>query len=219
MPRAYDTEYFLVDLEVPEDLLPLVMDTPRLLPGERQDDYFLLFEAMVTELIPELDLEWLLAIDLAWIFFEIQRYRRWKNAIILTNRRAALEEALVRTDPTYSSMGPSETFRAKIRMVADALEGDPNKDPGVAAQLKHYGYDSDALNAVAFMSGVASLATVEKFLASARQQLTTALREAAVRREFKLRAEQFQKRLLAEHRQLQASRQEKGDVDGAKTQK
>jgi hypothetical protein len=63
------------------------------------------------------------------------------------------------------------------------------------------------------MQGVTALATVEKFLASARHQLTTTLREAAVRREFKLRAEQVQKRLLEEHRQLQASRQEKGNVE------
>ena len=89
----------------------------------------------------------------------------------------------------------------------------------MAVQLKHYGYDDDALNAAAFMHGVTELATVEKFLASARQQLTTALRETVVRREFKLRAEQIQKRLLEERRQLQASRQEKGNVDGAKTQK
>jgi hypothetical protein len=217
MHRTYDTEYFLVDLDVPEHLLLLVMDTPRVLPGERREDYFLFFEAMVTELIPELDLEWLLAIDLACIFWEIQRYRRWKNAMISTNRRAALEEALVRTDPAFLSTDPGPVFRARVRMKADALEGDPNKDPNVAAQLKHYGYDDDALNAAAFMHGVTALATVEKFLASARQQLTTTLRETAVRREFKLRAEAIQKRLLAEHRQLQASRQEKGNVDGAKT--
>jgi len=196
MPRDYDTEYFLVDLEVPDYLLPLVMDTPRLLPGERREDYFLFFEAMVTELIPDLDLEWLLAIDLAWIFWEIQRYRRWKNAIILTNRRAALEEALLRTDPAIYAMEPGVVFRGQVRMKANALDGDPNKDPAVAAQLKDYGYDNDALNAAAFMQGVTALAAVEKFLASARQQLTTTLRETAVRHEFKLRAEQAQKRLF-----------------------
>jgi hypothetical protein len=212
MPRDYDTEYFLLDLEVPENLVPHVMDMPRLLPGERPEDYFLYFEAMVTELIPEFDLEWLLAIDLAWIFLEIQRLRRWKNAIILTNRRAALEEALVRTDPTIFSE-PGAVFRARVRMKADALDGDANKDPAVAAQLKNYGYDSDALNAAAFMQGANQLVTVEKFLASARQQLTTTLREAAVRREFKLRAEQLQKRLLEENRQLRASRLEKGSVE------
>jgi hypothetical protein len=35
----------------------------------------------------------------------------------------------------------------------------------------------------------------------------------AVRREFKLRAEQVRKRLLEDNRQLQASRQEKGSVE------
>ena len=95
MSEVYDTNYFLDDLQVPENLLPRVQECPQLMPGERREDYFMLFEAMVTELIPDLDLEWLLAIDLAWIFFEIQRYRRWKNAVILTNRRAALEDVLI----------------------------------------------------------------------------------------------------------------------------
>jgi hypothetical protein len=217
MSVTYDDKFFLDDLEVPDHLLDRVMETPQLLPGECQEDYFLLLVAMANELDPGLDLEWLLAIDLAWLFWEIERYRRWKNAIILTNRRAALEEALIRSDPasflnrdpTSFLKNPGPVFRGQIRLKVLALEA--NRDPEIAAQLKQDGYDDDALNASAFMHGVVALATVEKFLASARQQLRTTLREAIVRREFKLRADRLQKRFLEEHRQPEANRQQQAE--------
>jgi hypothetical protein len=65
-------------------------------PGERQEDFYLFFAAMIGELLPEPDLEWLLCIDLAWIYWDIERFRRWGNAIIAMNQRSALEEALTR---------------------------------------------------------------------------------------------------------------------------
>jgi hypothetical protein len=212
MPRAYDRDYFLA-LDVPEHLLPLVMDAPRLLPGERREDFLLFFEAMVNELLPDSDLEWLLAVDLAWIYREIERYRRWKNAIIAVNQRAALEEALVRSDPLAPASGPTQMIRGKARMTVNALAGDAKKDRNVAAQLAEYGYDDDALNATAFMKGMLPLAEVEKFLASARRQLTITLREAIVRREFKLRAEQLERRLRDENLQNKAKQRENGKAE------
>jgi hypothetical protein len=92
MPKTYDAEYLIEAIEVPDYLVHLVMDTPRLLPGERAEDFILAFEAMVGELLPHFDLEWLLCIDLAWILWDIQRYRRWKTAIMVMNQRPALEE-------------------------------------------------------------------------------------------------------------------------------
>jgi hypothetical protein len=209
MPKTYDPEYLLEDLEVPDYLLHLVLQTPTLLPGERRDDYFVLFEAMIGELLPELDLEWLLVIDLAWIFWEIQRYRRWKNAIIVLSKRPALEEALLRTDPHRAIMEPLSLARAKIRMKADEVNGDWKKDRDVAAQLAQYDYNDDALNAAAFLQSVPSFGAIEKSLASARKQLTTTMREAIVRREFKLRTDRLQRHLWAEERELKAKKDEK----------
>jgi hypothetical protein len=61
------------------------------------------------------------------------------------------------------------------------------------------------------MQGAPALATVEKFLASARQQLTTTLREAIVRREFKLRAQRLEKRVIEGHRLPEANRQQQAE--------
>jgi hypothetical protein len=61
-----------------------VQAIPRLLPGETDDDFYRLFELVESDLLPDSDMEWLWAIDLAWLWFDIWRYRRWKNAILLT---------------------------------------------------------------------------------------------------------------------------------------
>jgi hypothetical protein len=60
----YTPEKIQFDFEVPDDLMPLVVAHPRLLPGETKDEYFLLFNIMVCSILPETDLEWLATIDL-----------------------------------------------------------------------------------------------------------------------------------------------------------
>jgi hypothetical protein len=62
------------------------------------------------------------------------------------------------------------------------------------------------MSAAAFLKASVALGVIEKFLASARQQLNAANRDAAFRREYKLRAEHLQNRLRAEERLLQAKR-------------
>jgi hypothetical protein len=183
------------------------MDTPRLLPGECRQEFFVFFEAAVGELVPNSNLEWLLCIDLAWTMWDIQRYRRWRDAIIMTNQRRAMIEALRRVDPAFSLAEPGPAVRAAVSKKLDSA-----KLEDLHAQFKKHEYDDVALNAVVFLESAADLATVEKFLASASHQFTLTLREVAVRRDFKLRAEKARGRLLTEDQPLLAKRaEEKGD--------
>jgi hypothetical protein len=211
MSEIFTAEHLKIHLEVPVAFIPLVLATPRLLPGETDDDYFRLFDMMLNELLPETDMEWLWTIELAWLWFEIYRYRRWKNAIILINRAAAVEKALSKTNPAAQGIGVTPGIRAQARLESQALRANP-KDRALNARLQEYGYDSDAINASAFVDGMMSLTMIEKFLASARQQASTMLREAALRRGFVRRATQADWRFQDEERARKAS-------DGAQTGK
>jgi hypothetical protein len=202
MPKTYDKPYFTDSLKVPECLVRRVMDTPRLLPGERCDDFFLLFEVMVGELVPASNLEWLLCIDLAWNMWDIERYRRWKHAMVAVNHRHAVEEALRLSHPQLGMSAPTPAIRAEIRKHLDAAGGDWQQDNVLSEQLAMGEYDNQALNATAFLQAASSLATIERFLASAFDRFNATLREVKVRREFKLRAEHARMRLLAEDRLL-----------------
>jgi hypothetical protein len=204
MTEIYTPEYLEKNLQVPDEILPFVQAAPRLLPGETDDDYYRLFEMMATEILPDTDIEWLWTIDLAWLWFDILRYRRWKNAIILTGRRAALEFALAKTNPEALQIGGmNPLIRGQARMDAEALRVDTNKRNPLNARLEAHGYDADAINATAFVQGLESLTTIEKFLTSARRQVAMMLREVGLHREFARRAKEINDRYLAQMKLLE----------------
>ena len=180
-------------------MLPFALATPRLLPGETDDDYYRLFEMMATDLSPDTDLQWLWVIDLTWLWFDIMRYRRWKNAIILTSRRAALEFALAKTDPEALQIsGMNPMIRAQARVDAEVLRVDKNNRNPLSVRLEAHGYDADAVNANAFVQALEPLTAIEKFLTSARHQVAAMVREVRLDCEFVRRAREVIDRNLAQ---------------------
>jgi hypothetical protein len=103
--NIYIPEY-LEHLQVSEEILPFVQATPRLLPGETDDDYYRLFELLATEVLPETPVQWLWAIDLAWLWFDVSRYRRWMNAILSTTGGAAPAGGMVGSMAKFLGMFP-----------------------------------------------------------------------------------------------------------------
>jgi hypothetical protein len=113
---------------------------------------------------------------------------------LVVSRQAALETALLRTHPSTLPNGP---YRIKISR-EEALEWrtNPKKRAVLEARLAEAGYDADALNAGAFIEAQVPLATIDRFLCSARGQLNATLKEIGVRREFAERARKaFDERL------------------------
>jgi hypothetical protein len=194
----YTSEKIQHDFEVPGALMPLVLAHPRLLPGETSDEYFLLFEMMVCTIAPDTDIEWLATIDLAWLQWEIQRLRRWKNAIILTNRTKALETALYETHHAAAVPGAITMIWAESKMNAEEIITKPGSHRDLETRLESRGYDTEAINAGAFVHSLVPLAAIEKFLSSARHQVTATLREVGLQREFARRATAAMKRVDAD---------------------
>ncbi len=123
---------------------------------------------MFSTILADTELEWLTTIDLAWLQWEIQRYRRWKNAIIMSNRTAAVETALRKTHKGAAMSGAMTMIRAESKMHAQEMSINPNAHPDVRAKLESHGYDTDAINAAAFVHSIVPITTIEKFLSSAR---------------------------------------------------
>lgn len=196
MARIYTPKYLKEQTEVPDEIMPFVLAGPRTLPGESEDDFFCLFDMMVLEVMPDAEIEWLWTIDLTWSLFEMQRYRRWKDAIILTGRSEALERALVRTNPAAAELGVTPSIRAMARSDSKVLQTNPN-DRALNDRLNRQGYDDVTINAEAFIHSAAAIAVVEKFLASARHNAVATLREVKLHREFAKRAKEAHKLFLA----------------------
>jgi hypothetical protein len=71
---------------------------PLLLPDESLDHYQALRLAIFGDLAPRSAIEWLLAIDVAELSWEIQGYRRLRHTLLETYRQQAIEAALRRID-------------------------------------------------------------------------------------------------------------------------
>ncbi|WP_456674888.1 hypothetical protein [Bradyrhizobium sp. RDM12] len=71
---------------------------PLLLPGEDPERYRTLRQAIFDDLAPQLAIEWLLAIDVAELSWEMQRYRMLRHKLLGIYRQKAIEASLRRID-------------------------------------------------------------------------------------------------------------------------
>src|SRR5258708_4104726 len=104
------------------------------------------------------------------------------------SRQGALEAAL---QVTHTSSFIPKTLPTRIiisRKEAEQWRTDPEKRRELEARLAGRGYDEETLNAGALMEALVPLATIDRFLSSARGQLKAMLKEVYVRREFIERA-------------------------------
>jgi hypothetical protein len=123
------------------------------------------------DLVPSTNIEWFVVADVAGLFSEIQRFTGWKGAILAAHRRAALESALELTH--FASAAPNNRPMRIIisRQEAEQWRTDPEKRGALNKRLAEHGYDEETLNAGALIEAMVPLATIERFLASARKQL------------------------------------------------
>src|SRR5207249_734152 len=78
--------------------LEVLAPSPLLLPGESREHYQALRQAIFADLAPRSAIEWLLAIDIAELSWEIQRYRCLRHQLLETQRQQAIAAALRRID-------------------------------------------------------------------------------------------------------------------------
>jgi hypothetical protein len=79
---------------------------------------------------------------------------------------------------------------------AEEWRTNPEKRKILDERLLEHGYDEETINAGALIEAQVPLATIERFLSSARGQFNAMLKEVSVRREFADRARKaFDKRL------------------------
>lgn len=174
------------------------ISTPPLLPGETEQQFVNLLLLMVIDIKPLSNIEWICASDLSHLLWDIQRYRRWKNAVIMQNRAGAVQEALLKTDPDYQLLGPQPLILVNAKLEAAKWHNDSPERAALNARLEKNGYDVDAINAAAFIQGLLPLSTIERFLASARNQVNVLLRKMSIRREFARRARAFEQKVEEE---------------------
>ncbi|UWU67611.1 hypothetical protein [Bradyrhizobium sp. NC92] len=93
---------------------------PQLLPGENIDHYHAVQAAIFRDIDPQSAIEWLLAIDIAELSWEMQRYRVLRHRLLSTYRHKAVEMTLRRID--VAGIAPDFQDVAEIYTIHNALD-------------------------------------------------------------------------------------------------
>lgn len=123
-----------------------------MLPGEQLEYYQALRQAIFADLAPRSAIERLLAIDVAELSWEIQRYCVLRHKLLETYRQRAIEAALRRIDKV--GINPDFKDEAEHYTLQNALSWrtDPIAATEIDARLASCGFDQHAINAEVWMS-------------------------------------------------------------------
>ncbi|MGY8662701.1 hypothetical protein Q3C01_10065 [Bradyrhizobium sp. UFLA05-109] len=150
---------------------------PLLLPGERLDHYQALRQVIFADLAPRSAIEWLLAIDIAELCWEIQRYRVLRHKLLETYRQKAIEASLRRIDMV--GIAPDLEDQAEYYTLQNALSWrvDPIAASEIDARLASCGFDAHAITTEVYVQAREILVLFEGLLNAAQTKRRLLLRE------------------------------------------
>lgn len=150
---------------------------PQLLPGESLDQYHALRQAIFAELAPRSAIEWLLAIDVAELSWEIQRYCVLRHKVLETYRQKAIEAALRSIDMV--GIAPGFEDEAEYYTLQNALSWriDAAAATEIDTRLANYGFDQQAINSEVYVQGREMFVLFEGLLNAAQAKRILLLRE------------------------------------------
>ncbi|MGX1362292.1 hypothetical protein [Bradyrhizobium elkanii] len=157
--------------------LEALIPAPLLLPGESLEAYHLLQQAVFADLTPRSALEWLLAIDIAELSWEIRRYRLLRHALLADHRQQAIEASLRRIDHAGIKPEFEEDANRHTRQNALSWRLDHDAAREIEVRLADYGFDQQALNLEVFVQASEIFLMFEGLLIAAQKRRTFLFRE------------------------------------------
>lgn len=150
---------------------------PQLLPGEDVDRYQAVQAAIFHDLDPQSAIEWLLAIDIAELTWEMQRYRLLRHRVLSTYRQKAIEMTLRRVD--LAGIVPDFQDVAEIYTINNALDWqlDASAARDIEARLESYGFDQHAVSTEVYVQAREILSLFESLLNGAQLRRLMLLKE------------------------------------------
>ena len=168
-------------LTFPETLEALA-PPPLLLPGESLKGYQTLRHAILAELEPVSAIEWLLAIDIVELSWEIRRYRLLRHRLLEKSRQRAIADALNQIDV----MGIAEDARDDARRYTEhnalAWRYDEAAAIEIEGRLASFGHDDLSLTSDVLVQARELYIVFEGLIISAQHRRTMLLREIEGRR-------------------------------------
>lgn len=166
---------------------------PLLLPGESLERFQLLRQTILAELAPRSAIEWLLAIDVVELSWDIERYRMLRHKILENHRQHAIEHALSRIDVIGLEpvLDREATYRTRLNAMNWRTCKTATKE--IEARLAVHGFDQHSINAEVYTQAHELFLMFETLLVAAQTRRMTLLREISNNRR---QAKSFEKSAL-----------------------
>ncbi|MET4290115.1 hypothetical protein ABIB06_000264 [Bradyrhizobium sp. LB8.2] len=150
---------------------------PELLPGESINQYHAVQAAIFRDIGPQSAIEWLLAIDIAELSWEMKRYRVLRHRLLDTYRQKAIEMTLRRID--VARIAPDFQNVAEIYTAHNALDWqlDASAAIDIEARLRSYGFDQHSINMEVYVQAREILVLFESLLNGAQLRRLILLKE------------------------------------------
>ncbi|TYO62044.1 hypothetical protein FXV83_35000 [Bradyrhizobium hipponense] len=150
---------------------------PLLLPGENINHYQALQAVVFRGLDPQSAIEWLLAIDIAELSWEMQRYRILRHRVLNIYRQKAVEMTLRRVD--LAGIAPDFQDVAEIYTITNALDWqmDASAAHDIEAHLRSHGFDQHAISMEIYVQAHEILTLFESLLNGAQLRRLLLIKE------------------------------------------
>ncbi|MCK1735101.1 hypothetical protein IVA79_14245 [Bradyrhizobium sp. 138] len=150
---------------------------PQLLPGENIGHYHAIQATIFRDIAPQSAIEWLLAIDIAELSWEMQRYRVLRHRLLITYRQKAIEMTLRRIDVV--GIAPDFQDAAEIYTIHNALDWqlDASAARDIEARLRLYGFDQHAISMEVYVQAREIMMLFESLLNGAQLRRLMLLKE------------------------------------------
>ena len=181
MNAPFNTSLEFANASLPAEFESL-SSPPLLLPGEVPEKYELMRQAIFAELAPHTAIEWLLAIDVVELSWEIQRYRVLRHKLLEHYREKAIEQCLRHIDLPEVPSDAKKNAHHHIRQNAQIWRADPKAASEIEARLAAHGYDAQAVNVQVYLEAHEIFLAFEALLNSAQNRRLSLLREIDNRR-------------------------------------
>jgi hypothetical protein len=158
------------------------MPPPLLLPGQSLECYQLLRQAIFAKLASRSAIEWLLAIDVVELSWEIQRYRLLRQKVLQCYRERALEQSLRQIDLAGIPAEFEAEASYQTRRNAQSWRLDLVAASEIEARLAAYGFDQQTLNLEIYSQARDIFLMFEALLNTAQSRRIYLLREIVSQR-------------------------------------
>lgn len=155
---------------------------PALLPGESMQRYKFLRAAIFADLAPQSAIEWLLAIDVVELSWEIERYRLLRHKVLERYRQPAVERCLRDMDLIGIPPEHREVSNRHIRRNAIEWQSDPEAASEIEARMTANGFDELTTNAESHVQAREAFVLFQALLDAAQNRRSSSLREIRFQR-------------------------------------